>query len=156
MDPPISSQMMTVDNVFMVLCVVYLYNYLKDGYNHITPIMIKEAESALLSWEKDNPNELSSSLLSVIHYYNYCYFEKKIPKLAVLLTLKALVKMRWKERGRRNQKKDFILLCEEVKNQIRNAILSIVTTGALDVNNGSTRDLSCVLLNNRPLQVYFN
>lgn len=78
---------------------------------------LKQAESALLSWQKHQVNDYTSALL--------CATLCPHVRLAALLLLKAVVKQSWKDRGRAQRQ----LLDEATKQQVRGVLLAFVTTG---------------------------
>jgi len=78
---------------------------------------IKEAEGALLAWQKHQVNDYTHALLCATLNPNI--------RLATLLSLKAVVKQSWKDRGRSQRQ----LLDEVAKQQVRRVLLSLVTTG---------------------------
>lgn len=78
---------------------------------------IKEAESALLSWQKHQVNAYTQALL--------CATLNPQIRLAALLSLKAVVKQSWKDRGRSQRQ----LFDEATKQQVRCVLLALVTTG---------------------------
>ena len=61
---------------------------------------IKEAESALLSWESLAPDAHALGLLSVMHLADQPASAAAVPRLAAALTLKACIGRKWKDRGR--------------------------------------------------------
>ena len=80
--------------------------------------------------------------------FSFCK-PNKVPRLAALLTLKAVIQRRWKDRGRQSQK---ATLDEDTKTRIRDAMLSFVTTGTSN-SNDFDRELSLILINDKTLQV---
>ena len=79
---------------------------------------LKQAEGALLSWQKQQANPYTFALLCAT-------FNPQV-RLAALLSLKAVVKQSWKDRGRSSQRQ---FLDEPTKQQVRALLLSFVTTG---------------------------
>lgn len=79
---------------------------------------IKQAERALLSWQNQQVNAYTSVLL--------CASLNPRVRLAALLSLKAVVKQSWKDRGRSGKRQ---LLDEPTKLQVFCVLLSLVTTG---------------------------
>ena len=109
--------------------------------------LIEDAEKALLSWEESDPNRLavylSTRILFLLPNDNVTATtttptikNSNVPRLAGLLVLKAIINRKWNPpptRGnlRGKSENNTICLSEEVKSQIQQSILSLVTTGGL-------------------------
>ena len=121
---PICKNMLQRDDVITALSVIA-----GQPPIHITlsPVTIKEAETALLSWETNQPNEFVSVLIAVLN-------DQQISvelncKVASILTLKALVGRKWKDRGRKSKSKEnAVMLHTKEKSLIRQLLLTIVTS----------------------------
>jgi len=134
--------------------------------NDITsPQSIKDAESALLSWEGSDPNRFAIYLQYVIFlspqqcremqtqdgfYFNL----ESTPRLAALLVLKSTIFRRWNHNPRTVNRKSsqYNILEEGTKNQIRRFILSLLCTGGLDGNFVIDSNLSNHLICHKLLQ----
>lgn len=93
--------------------------YVEIALQHLTlgSPNIKEAEGALLSWQKNQT--------SMYAYLLLCATCNPQVRLAALLSLKAVITSSWKDRGRSHRQ----LLEESTKHQIRYILLSLATTG---------------------------
>ncbi len=114
-----------------------------------TSKLVKEAEEALLQLENLDPDGYAIALISII--LSPDNGSNIPPRLASLLTLKALVSRRWKDNGRgSNQLKKAILLSDGNKENIRNVMLSLITTGGSTC--GSSPETSLTLINDQTFQ----
>ena len=146
---------MNVDNVIRAL------NCISGGGAAaiaLTPNIIKEAESALLSWENSNPSTYAINLLQIITMAEAT--TTIIPRLAAALSLKAMIGRKWKDRGRLSKKTPLLLIDNDTKEKIRNVLLSILTTGGANAGNGGNgtsvimdRNLSISLIRDKTFMV---
>ena len=101
-----------------------------------TPETIKQAEGALLSWENSKPNAFVLILIAILNEKQSTAHSNV--KLAAILTLKAVIGRKWKDRGRRSKAKEkSILLDINVKNTVKSFLLIHVTTGCESTDNKS-------------------
>ena len=128
----------------------------------ITPTIIKEAEHALLSWENSNPSTYAILLLQVlttttattaITQDHTIDSSSTVPRLAAALSLKACIGRKWKDRGRLSKKEPLNLIDDSTKEQIRNVLLSMITTGASNGNYINDRNVSISLVCDKSLMV---
>ena len=93
------------------------------------PQTIAQAQAALLQLEEQHPDEYVVCLLTLVG----C--SAATIRLAAMLSLKAAVGRRWKDRGRgklvRGNKTSQQLLCEPIKHTVRKSILQLVLTGSV-------------------------
>ncbi len=149
------------ENVITALCCI-------SGLNNrsgVTPSIIKEAENALLSWENSNPTAYAVHLLEILvspQSQSQSQSQSpspspspqvEVPRLAAVLTMKAMVGRKWKDRGRLSKKTKLILLDNNTKNQIRNVLLSVLTAGGVAGNYILDRNLSLSLIRDKTLMV---
>ena len=114
-----------------------------------TSQLVKEAEEALLQLENSDLDGYSIALVSII--LSPDNGSNIPPRLAALLTLKALVSRRWKDNGRgSNQSKKSIFLSDGNKENIRNVMLSLITTGGSTC--GASPETSLALINDKTFQ----
>jgi len=120
--------------------------------SEMTPGVIKEAENALLSWENSNPTPYAHHLLEILTSPSSPTApEIQVPRLAAVLTMKAMVGRKWKDRGRLSKKTKLILLDSDTKGQIRNVLLSVLTTGGAAGDYILDRNLSISLIRDKTL-----
>ena len=94
-----------------------------------SPEFIGQAQAVLLQWEEQKTDEYVVTLLSLVG----CPIAAI--RLAAILSLKAAVTRKWKDRGRgkliRNGQTNQQILCEPVKHVVRQIILQLVLTGCV-------------------------
>jgi len=120
------------------------------------PILIQQAQDAMLRWEETHTDDYVASLVSLVGASSAATL-----RLVAVLSLKAAVTRRWKDKGRGKVGAPKNLLSEGVKTSLRSSILNLVLLGRIECQNGQTNfitnpnDLTSQqfeLLNDRPLQ----
>jgi hypothetical protein len=121
----------------------------------VAPNIIKEAETALLSWENENPSSYALHLLQVLtNHTNHTTSNSNNPlRLAAALTIKAMVGRKWKDRGRLSKKTPLNLIDHETKIHIRNMLLSFITTGGLHGNYIGNHHVAISIIRDKSLMV---
>ena len=125
----------------------------------LTPDTIKQAERALLSWENSKPNDFVLILIAILNKKGTS--DHSNIKLAALLTLKAVIGRKWKDRGRKSKAREkSILLGINVKSTVKQFLLVLVTNDCESTENktiesvcNSSLQVCCKIPN--PISIYY-
>jgi len=108
------------------------------------PGMIQQAQAALLQWEETHTDQYVVSLISLVGETSSAITVEidasatATLRLAAVLTLKAAIVRRWKDKGRGKVGAQKNLLTEGVKVLTRQSLLNLVLTGKVEGQNNQT------------------
>mmetsp|Transcript_14453 Transcript_14453/g.31345 ORF Transcript_14453/g.31345 Transcript_14453/m.31345 type:complete len:1131 (-) Transcript_14453:272-3664(-) len=130
------------------------------------PGMIQQAQAALLQWEDTHTDDYVAGLMSLVGSTSDRVegnASVATLRLAAVLTLKAAIVRRWKDKGRGKVGVQKSLLSDGVKTFIRQSMLNLILTGKVDcqqqtnqtnfiTNPNEITSQQLELLQDRPLQ----